>query len=250
MSFKSTFLILLTILIFTTISCRKKFDGNAKVNLVMEHVFNTLDFRADTTTVYNLSDGVEVTFINFKYYFSNIKLKDDKGIWWSDPDSYYIIDATESKPTINLQVPSGKYTDISYTIGVDSLRNFSGAQGGALSPSHGMFWSWQTGYIQLISEGQSLQIDRPNKNFIHHIGGFIDPYNVTRVVVSALPKPLIIEDENPQKIIMGIDVAQLYDNEANKFSIPETTNIHVPGPNAFKLSQNFTSMFRIKDVIK
>jgi hypothetical protein len=250
MSIKLTGLILFFITILTVFGCRKKFDGNAQIKLVMEHEFNALDFRADTTTVYNLSDGVEATFINFKYYFTNIKLKDDKGKWWSDPDSYYIIDATESKPTINLQVPSGKYSEISYTIGVDSLRNFSGAQGGALSPSNGMFWSWQTGYIHMISEGQSPQIDRPNKNFIHHIGGFLDSFNVVKVVESALPKPLIIEVDNPQKIIMGIDVAKLYDNEGNKLSIPEVTNIHTPGENAFKLSQNFKSMFRIKDVTK
>ncbi|CAN5612945.1 hypothetical protein BH23THE1_BH23THE1_11470 [soil metagenome] len=250
MYLKLTRLLVFSMLFLTIFSCRKKFDGNAQIKLVMEHEFNNQDFRADTITVYNLSEGVEVTFINFKYYFSNIKLKDDKGTWWSDPDSYYIIDATVSKPAIQLQIPPGKYIEISYTIGVDSLRNFSGAQGGALSPSNGMFWSWQTGYIHMISEGQSPQIDRPNKNFIHHLGGFLDPFNIVKVITSTMPKPLIIEDDTPQEILMGIDVSKLYDNESNTFSIPDITNIHTPGENAFKLSQNFPTMFWVKDVIK
>jgi hypothetical protein len=231
-----------------TSSCKKKVESIQNVKIEFEHEFDNMSFRADTSTLYNFSDGIQGSFSSLRYYFSNIRLKSETGEWWSDENSYYIIDATELKPTISLSVPAGKYIEMAYTIGVDSVKNFSGAQAGALSPSNGMFWSWQTGYIFMIVEGQCPQIDRNNKFFIHHLGGFTDPNNAIRSSSNTLPVALNVSDSPNQAIVMGVNVRNLYDREDNRIRLNEVTGIHHPGPNAMKVANNFTSMFRVKDV--
>jgi hypothetical protein len=56
-----------------------------------------------------------------------------------------------------INVPAGTYTGMYLTMGVDSARNVSGAQEGALDPANGMFWSWTSGYIMIKAEGLSPQ---------------------------------------------------------------------------------------------
>ena len=57
-------------------------------------------------------------------------------------------------------------------IGVDSARNTSGAQLGALDPANSMFWSWNSGYIFVRMEGNSPQSTQPYNKLQFHIGGF------------------------------------------------------------------------------
>ena len=245
---RKVFIVLLSISALFTVSCEKKIETNGNVTLEFDHEFDNLPFRADTSTLYPFSDGMQASFSSLRYYFTNIKLQNEQGEWWSEEDSYHIIDATQSKPSLKLSVPKGKYNAISYTMGVDSIKNFSGVQAGALSPSNGMFWSWQTGYIFMIVEGQCPQIDRSNKYFIHHVGGFVAPNNAVRTGTAAFPNSLVTGDNPSQKIILGVNVRQLYDNEENRIRIPQVTGIHTPGANAMRVADNFTAMFRVKDV--
>lgn len=58
--------------------------------------------------------------------------------------------------------------------GVDSLLQVSGVQSGALDPLKGMYWTWQTGYIQFKMEG-ILSKDTLGEGLIPiqlHLGGF------------------------------------------------------------------------------
>jgi len=64
---------------------------------------------------------------------------------------------------------SNKNKTIELMLGVDSLTNVSGAFSGALDPTNGMYWTWQSGYINIKIEGHSL---RTNKPFVYHLGGY------------------------------------------------------------------------------
>jgi chorismate-pyruvate lyase len=90
--------------------------------------------------------GDTMNFTKFKYYVSNLKLKKADGTWWVHPESYFLVDAADAaSTTLSLgTLPVGEYTEMEYTLGVDSTRNVSGAQSGALAPSD-MFWNWNTG---------------------------------------------------------------------------------------------------------
>ena len=100
--------------------------------------------------------GQKYTVTKFKYYISNIQLINDSGKVFSS-EEYFLIneDEPQSKGFSVKDVPPGNYKTLSFIIGVDSLRNCSGLQEGALDPVKGMFWAWNTGYIFLKLEGLS-----------------------------------------------------------------------------------------------
>src|SRR5262249_39442029 len=86
-------------------------------------------------------DGFTVT--KFNYYISNIKLYRDNGTVYVEPESYHIIKHVDSLTSFSInRLPEGTYNRVEFLIGVDSLRNVSGAQKGALDPKHEMFWTW------------------------------------------------------------------------------------------------------------
>jgi hypothetical protein len=142
--------------------------GSFKIEL--EHFFDSAGF--DLNQDYVNSSGEDVNFNTVKYYLTNIKLSNTDGTVWSEEESYRLVDLSDpGSLMINISdVPTGDYHMLMFTIGVDSARNVSGAQTGALSPANGMFWSWNSGYIFFKLEGTSPQA--PNNNFTYHIGGF------------------------------------------------------------------------------
>jgi hypothetical protein len=231
-------------------SCQKDKDPKEKegnVTLEFRHSFQGNAFKPDTSTVWTLENGEQLTFINFRYYFTNIALQDNNGNWWLDDDSYYIVDALNPNFNLKLPVPNGEYVTMRYTFGVDSVRNFSGAQEGYLSPSEAMFWTWNSGYIFIKSEGRCNQIAGTNKNFSHHVGGYQNPYNAVKVGQMDLPKTLNV-DGGENAITLDIAVDRMYEGGPVKVSVVQIPRIHHAGDESAFVAQNFTSMFSVKDV--
>ncbi|RYZ62620.1 MAG: hypothetical protein EOO14_01785 [Chitinophagaceae bacterium] len=125
-----------------------------------------------------------VTFL--QYYISNIRLKKTNGTEFVVPqnESYFLIQ--EHKPGTSfckLSVPEGEYKEVSFTIGVDSLRSTKPItdRTGVLDPANypdgheGIYWNWNSGYIFLKMEGDSPAAPAdPSgaKKYRFHIGGF------------------------------------------------------------------------------
>lgn len=63
-----------------------------------------------------------------------------------------------------------KVDELRFILGVDSLTTVSGAKGGDLDPTKGMYWSWQSGYIHIKLEGQITNI--VSHPFTYHLGGY------------------------------------------------------------------------------
>ena len=59
----------------------------------------------------------------------------------------------------------------SLMFGVDSALNFQGVHGGDLDPIHGMYWTWQTGYIHCKIEGIFINGEKQIP-IVFHLGGF------------------------------------------------------------------------------
>jgi hypothetical protein len=118
------------------------------LKIEFEHVFDTISFALNTKTFVTPNND-SVSFTKFKYYISNVKLLRADGTTYNENESYHLIDEeTAASKTISINnVPFGSYTGISFMIGVDSTRNVSGSQTGALDPALGMFWTWNSGYI-------------------------------------------------------------------------------------------------------
>ena len=156
-------------------------SGNGAVSLELSHKFGMMNEQtlAIGTPVIHPMKNDTLTFSKFKYFISNVKFKKADGTYWTETESYHLVDlaSTESLQLNFKDLPAGTYTEMEYTIGVDSARNVSGAQTGALATTNDMYWSWKSGYIMLKAEGK-YKDNKLDKTFVFHLGGFSGENNI------------------------------------------------------------------------
>jgi hypothetical protein len=154
-------------------------------------VFNTqkyLNENADTFTV-----------SKFKYIISNIKIRKSDGTFWMPSESYYLINQEEAA-SMKFEisgVPVGEYNNLEFSIGVDNVRNHTGAQTGALDPANDMFWNWNSGYIFVKLEGHFTKADNTQGALVFHIGS---DANFKNIRFTALPHNINIRDNKETEI--------------------------------------------------
>ncbi|MCB9046390.1 MAG: hypothetical protein H6550_09640 [Chitinophagales bacterium] len=205
-----------------------------KFNYVFGH--NELPFSMNTQFVHPMT-GDTMTFTLFRFYVSNIKLKKADGSWWIHPDSYFLVDAkSTSESTLAIDnVPNGSYTEMEYTMGVDSIMNVSGAHEGALSFTNAMFWDWNSGYIMLKAEGNSP--NSPSGTFALHLGGFSGATNIVTVKTTDFSgDKLNINSSDTRVVKLKANPARLWHSSPALDSIYV---IHAPGYAAQTMAKDF-----------
>jgi hypothetical protein len=211
-------------------------SGTVVVNL--EHKWGTsgANFSLNNPLIHPMSNDT-LTFTTMKYYVSNLKLKLADGSWWIHPESYFLVDASNVAST-KLQLPNvpiGQYVALEYTMGVDSLRNVSGAQSGALSTTNGMFWSWNSGYIMVKAEG--ISSNSPTGSFSYHLGGFKGANNVvTQKLAEFNAGSLVVSENKSSEIHMTANVARLFHSYG---SVSNGATIHMPSANSKAMASDF-----------
>ncbi len=195
-------------------------------------VFNTKNYVNAANDTFTIRE--------IKHYFSNVTLINHEGKS-INLNNYHLLDASNANTTsITItNVPPGNYKSVSILLGVDSVRNHSGLQEGALDPAWSMFWTWNTGYIffrinGLISNGEAYTFD---------VGGDKHaPYNV--MDLSAFKVKSIDPTFN-----LGLDINEMYQNpevysfKTDGFSIHSDTD---PGVN--KMGRNMKDLLKIKSI--
>lgn len=195
---------------------------------------------------YTNPHGETFTVRNFRYYIKSISVIENSGdhIYkiWQLPESYFLIDERklESK-SISFQIPFANISSIQFSIGIDSIKNVSGVQTGALDPANGMFWTWNSGYIFAKLEGVSPQSKAPANNFTYHIGGFRSSENAVRQVVLPIDRQLSPK-ENSITIAANVN-AWFAGNNAIK--IAEQPATMQPGKLSMQIADNYSRMFSI-----
>ena len=121
---------------------------------------------------------------------------------------------------------------LSFNLGVSSVINTTGAHSGALDPSNGMFWSWQSGYINFKIEGVSPSSKTRQNKFQFHIGGYQSPYNTIRRFDFVLNKHTTELNLKLEKFFEGAKLA--VDNQ-----------VMIPGEKASKLATVFFNTLSI-----
>lgn len=216
------------------------------VTFQVKHLWqDSLSFELNTDLV-NPVTGDTLNFTNFRYYLSNIRLKNADGSWWVQPDSYFLLDLTNNtNPSVQLSgVPNGEYTEVSYVLGVDSLKNVSGAQSGDLSPALGMFWTWSSGYIMLKAEG--LSPNSTSGSFAYHLGGFSGSYNVVSTKTQSFGGNSLSVSGNGQcKVVVTAKPEKLWETYG---SVSGGSVVHTPGTDAKKLTKGFYGSFAFKEI--
>ena len=226
-------------------------SGNVELQFDHKWGMNWAPFSMNTEMTHPAT-GEKMTFTTLNYYVSNVKLKKQDGSWWTQPDSYHLVKITDANTAQKVRledVPLGKYTAIEYTIGVDSTRNVSGAQTGALSPSNGMFWSWLTGYIFVKAEGSSPDSGAANGQFKYHLGGFRDENNTNAIRTRTIDFPGVLDvkadDGHGAKVHFYVNTARFWHGG---ISLQDMHTVHMPGANAMTLADNFSEGFIVHHI--
>lgn len=219
------------------------------LNIVLKNVVGKQALQLDPTVVYKLSNGDEFSVRTYNYYLSNFVFTDENGNRYAEKESYHLAMASDPN-SLNFtlkDVPFGSYKSLEFLIGVDSVRNFSGAQVGALDPKYGMFWTWSTGYIMAMLEGNSPQSANPSNVISFHIAGFVGENNVVQKVKLTLPADAVVTEKNSATITIQSNVAYWFES----FTFPgfsKIPSVSVEGPNAVNIAQSYANMMSIISV--
>ncbi|MBD2715406.1 hypothetical protein KBK19_10195 [Microvirga sp. STR05] len=222
---------------FSLTSCNEDEDvQQGSVSLEFENMAGAVPVQLGSTT-YKTTAGDTFSVSTLRYYISNIKLKKADGNEYVQPESYYLLDeALPATKTFTIpNVPSGDYTGLTFTIGVDSARNVAGAQTGALAPSD-MFWNWNSGYIYTKLEGR-YSPSKTNGPLVFHIGGFKSPNNTIRTVSPAMTNKVIqIREGRTPQVHLKADILKMFTGVSTiRFA---TVNNVMGGPNAVLVAKN------------
>ena len=217
------------------------------VELRVEHIFgaDSIPFTLNSPDYFVSAIGDSIKFNTFKYYISNIELLKADGSSFKQPESYFLVDASNVASN-KLQIPNvppADYTGIKFLLGVDSTRNVSGAQEGALSQANGMFWTWNSGYIFSKAEGTSPQVSTSGNNFTLHVGGFSGTNNaVQSKSITFNGEKLTVNGTREAEIHLAVDVKE-YFSATNPINLGTTNFVMSPGATARQISENFKEMF-------
>jgi hypothetical protein len=186
--------------------------------------------------------GDTIMVQKFKYYLSNFSIIDDKGKAIKLVPSYFLVDEADSaSKTIVLSIPDVTVTGIRFLLGVDSIKNVSGIQSGALDPLKGMFWTWNSGYVMAKLEGSSTSSTIAGSSFQYHVGGFRTPMNTLRMI----DLPATVE-KDANTLSIHADINRWFQGNS-VLSIAETPVCHSPGPLAVRIADNYRYMFSIQN---
>ena len=213
--------------------------GKGSVSIVLSHkwgMMNEQNFVLGSDLIHPMHKDT-LNFSKLKYYVSNVKFKKADGTYFVHPESYFLVDLADLATTTLAiaNVPAADYTEMSYTLGVDSTRNCSGAQTGALDPVNTMFWSWNSGYIATKAEGTYLK-NKVVTPFTFHLGGFKTPNNVTTTkTISFSSNNLTVTKDKASKVKITVNPGTLF----HTTSVKTLDMIHMPGSAAVSMAVGF-----------
>ena len=220
--------------------------ATGSVRLQFSHVVGNQPLRLNSTEYTNAA-GEPFRAKMFKYYVSNIRLLRTDGTEFVEPESYHLVDEADanSKTITVADVPAGDYFAVRFVLGVDSVRNFSGAQTGALDPLNGMLWDWNTGYIFVKFEGTAVASPEPDDAIVYHIGGFKNPNNI-RTVSPPLNGKLAVAGARITGLNYRVDVAQLF-AAPNRIEFAKTPTLMFD-PRTAQMADNCANMFLVTSI--
>ena len=202
------------------------------VKLKITPLFNNQSITENTWFVSSQKDSIQ--FTKLKFYFTDFQVKSIKGEINTIDHSNYLIDIFQPE-TLEILLSTVSFSngdELSFNLGVSSDMNTTGAHSGALDPSNGMFWSWQSGYINFKIEGISPSSKTRQNKFQFHIGGYQSPYNTLRRLTFIL---------NKQTTQLNLNLEGFF--ERTKLAVDN--QIMVPGEKANELATEFFNTMTI-----
>jgi hypothetical protein len=175
-----------------------------------------------------------------KFYLSEIEILYIDKTTFVFQKKHHLIDIEKSE---SLQIPIGKKNNkiiskIQFNIGIDSLSSVSGALSEDLDLQNGMYWAWQSGYINMKIEGRSRSSKNRKNAFQFHIGGYLQPNYAMRTIELNYNENVNRNDN----LNLGVDLANLFEN----IDLKQKHTIMIPGEEAMQMAAFSINMFRLE----
>ncbi len=177
-------------------------------------------------------DSIQIT--TCKFYISNLTYFYQNSVVYKNASLFKLIDLSEdSVRNLTSQIPSNiLYDKLTFDIGIDSTISKLGVQEGELDPTNGMYWAWQSGYINFKLEGTSPKCNTRKNRFQFHIGGFLlNQYAIQTININ---KP------NKANTIIDVNILSLI----QQLNLKEESSVMIPGKRAVEISKLFQDTFK------
>ncbi|MCS6822454.1 MAG: hypothetical protein NZ551_11385 [Microscillaceae bacterium] len=230
----------------------------AEIKLEFDNVAGNQNLQLNSTT-YTNAVGEQFTVSLFNYYVSNFVFKTAQGNEYVVPqDSCYFLvqESNRNSQVVKMRVPEGDYTEVSFVIGVDSLRNTmdvsrrTGSLDVAnLTGENKMYWSWNSGYIFVKLEGNSPAAPADPtgaRRFRYHIGGF-GGYssrtinNIKTTTISFGNQHAKVRKGKSPLVHLEVDVLKVFNGSTN-LSIASHPTVMF-SPFSVNIANNYQKMF-------
>lgn len=170
-----------------------------------------------------------IRFNELKMYVSDVDFKNQ--IRQHHIHGVQLIDLAEERSlTLFPDFPVTSYESMSFQFGLDSAYHVSETVDGPLNPMNGMYWAWNSGYIQFKCTGTSSSIPLADQIFEYHLGGYRQPFE------TVLPIEIKIKGN---KLILNIK--PFFEHT---FNFQEVQRVMIPGRIAQTYCQELAKFFR------
>ncbi len=186
---------------------------------------------------YALQGHEGVVLEALRFYVSDLQLWNKGQVVGESEARFHLVDANvPGSLLLNCKAKEGlAFDQISFQLGIDSLTNVSGAMGGDLDPTLGMYWAWQSGYINFKLEGNAPHCPARNHFFQFHLGGYLPPYYALQRVT------LPLSGETSGEIVVAFAV----DEWLARIDLSESYEVMRPCERAVELSGWAAQAFKV-----
>lgn len=204
------------------------------INVDFKFIYHQRDLIMDSLYLRNNQESIQ--FETLKFYISNLRFNLNNENTFIEKNSFHLIDM-EDRNSLHVSVPdslNGSIRNLSFNLGIDSTTNVSGAMGGDLDPTKGMYWTWQNGYINFKLEGKSTLCKTRNNEFQFHIGGYMNPFTTLQKIELPINKV--------GSCTIVFDLQQLMD----KIDLSILNHVMSPQLDAVEISKKIVTAFSIE----
>ena len=216
------------------------FSINALAQKENDSLLFGIDFKWNTETLelnknyISNKDTLQLSLL--KFYISAIEINYTDGTFYKEKDSYHLVNFENFKPFTISKNENKPISNLNFNIGIDSIASVSGALSGDLDLQNGMYWAWQSGYINMKIEGKSNSCKTRKNQFQFHIGGYLKPnYALRKININGH-----FNDENQIDLVM--DLSKLF----SVIDLSETNSIMIPGEQAMRMADLSVKLFSIE----
>jgi hypothetical protein len=221
-------------LIYTLIFCSFSETQGKVISFTVTASFADATLSISDST-FKINDSNDLQIDVLKFYISNIQFLNKGKVVLGEKNSAYLIDFSLKVPIqfIVNNESNIEYDELKFNLGIDSAMNVAGALGGDLDPTKGMYWTWQSGYINFKLEGKSKLCKTRNNEFQFHLGGYQHPNNC----IQNLSFPIL----NSSTINLDLDLKKIF----SQINFENLNHLMSPSPEAVSVSKMIAQSFKI-----